>query len=215
MVRPQAFSLYRYSFVWTWPRPDHPSAPSRVVTREKSDKHGITIHTIEHTARQWEKPVLLQFGSSTAVAQVKISLKMNSRRPLGKASVRLDQISPLDLKDSELREHDSCASFPFYPSKSKRGGKKKKSNFMLCFEGVGWFSLLSGWLPRCDQGGTCCSSDGWLTGVVAFTPPSLGRTDLLSFCSYTSHTPYPLLYSRHVTPALHREKYTTRLLVWH
>lgn len=34
------------------------------------------------------------------------------------------------------------------------------------------FSSLSVWLPLCDQGGTCCSSDGWLTEVVQLSPPS-------------------------------------------
>lgn len=45
---------------------------------------------------------------------------MNSRHPLGKASVKLDQISQLDLKDLKLREHDSFASFVFYPKKAKQ-----------------------------------------------------------------------------------------------
>lgn len=41
--------------------------------------------------------------------------------------------------------------------------------WMTSCQGAQTFSFLPGWLPPCDWADTCCLSDGWMTGVVAFT----------------------------------------------
>lgn len=63
--------------------------------------------------------IWVKYCSGAGQDKLKKKKKMNSRHPLGKASVKLDQISQLDLKDLKLREHDSFASFVFYPKKAK------------------------------------------------------------------------------------------------
>lgn len=101
----------------------------------------------------------------------------------------------------------------FIPRKQRRGEKTQTSCFCrgLYCDGVGFilrhllskpkrFSFLHGWLPLCDQGGTCCFGDGWLTGVGALTPPSWGYpSDLYP---HTSSSLNALLHSRYATITL-------------